>query len=344
MTLRRVRMRWSWSVIIAGALVAASGWGVLFRAATSPASTLTWDRVKAGRVTQELALAGVLNNEDAATLGPPVAGSKLVRVLVDAGDVVEKGAILAEYDSFRIRTEVERRRIALARARTNLLKRRGAERSDPLELELAELDVRAASVELHDAEASRDQLRVRAPFAGRVVAVGTASNGSGMPNVVLAKGAVPVVDVELDEFEAIQVREGMRAAISAEGIGGTFDGEVIRPPALRRLRASGGVFAATLAFHDPPPSGLRAGMTVIARIAVADAAAATLVPRRALFQLNGHTVVLTRRRSVVTTVPIVPGVKGSQAVEVKGALAVGDLVAVGPETELRSAAIADKRP
>jgi multidrug efflux pump subunit AcrA (membrane-fusion protein) len=71
-------------------------------------------RVFAGPITQELLLAGIVTYREAVTLGPPGVGLRVGRVPVNVGAQVEAGTELIEFEQGRARTDIARKRTALA--------------------------------------------------------------------------------------------------------------------------------------------------------------------------------------------------------------------------------------
>jgi hypothetical protein len=293
-------------------------------------------RAEPAHLERVLVFAGLLNYEEVVTLGPPVPGARLRRVFVEEGASVRAGARLLEFELGRLAADVERRRMAVRRAELTLQKRTTGQ-SDAIDVELAELDGRTAALELREALTAQSQLLIQAPYDGRVVQILRSNSGTSQPGVVVARGDGPVVDVELDEYEALDLRPNQAARVDVHGLRRTLQAQVAGTPKLRRLRAGGGVFSVVLRFMEPP-AVLMAGMTATVSIVVATTDAAVVVPRRAIFTLDDKPHVLLKGPNGHQAVPVVLGVVTDDRAEIKQGVSSGSEVATGPEAELANAA------
>lgn len=221
---------------------------------------------------------------------------RLVRVLVEEGQLVKKGALLAELESEELRAS-----LAEARARVNEsqaeirlaqanLKRRGGlveqqilaqndldQANRDLEIGVARLDTARATVARYEAQI--DKTRVLAPIGGVVILRHVDAGETldvGDPVVTLADLGRLRIEAEADEADAAALTPGAPVAITAEGYPGqSWTGRVEEVPdsvTLRRLKPQDPgrptdtrILAVKVAFAEPNP--LKLGTTVELRIA-----------------------------------------------------------------------------
>ncbi len=223
---------------------------------------------------------------------------RLVRMLVEEGQTVTKGALIAELESDELRASLNESRARVAEsqaeirlAEANLKRRRDLaeqkilaphdldQANRDLEIGLARLDTARATVARY--EAQLDKTRVLAPITG-VVILRHADAGetieSGDALVTLADLDRLRIEAEADEADASALAPGTSVAITAEGYPGrSWAGRVEEVPdsvTLRRLKPQDPgrptdtrILAVKVAFAEPNP--LKLGTTVELRIAPA---------------------------------------------------------------------------
>jgi RND family efflux transporter MFP subunit len=225
-------------------------------------------------------------------------GGRLVRVLVEEGDAVRKGDLVAEIDSDELRAslgeararvseaEAEARLAAANRARRESLAAQQILSSHDLDearrdVETAEARVKTARATVARYEAQIRQTRVTAPIAGTVIlrhVQGGETVESGKRVVTLADLRRLRIEAEADEADAAAVAMGALTTITADGFPGrSWKGRVEEIPdsvTLRRLKPQDParatdtrVLAVKVAFAEPTP--LKLGTTVELRIAAA---------------------------------------------------------------------------
>lgn len=222
-------------------------------------------------------------------------GGRLTRVLVEEGQAVAKGALLAEIESDELRAALDEARSRVAEAHAELkLADVNRERRERLvreqivavhDLDQAnrDLDIARARLETATAEVARYEAQIRksrilAPIAGTVIArqvdagetVETGDHAFTMANLGKLR-----IEAEADEADAGALVVGAPVAITSEGYEGqSWKGsieEIADAVTLRKLKAQDPsrptdtrILAVKIAFAEPAP--LKLGTTVELRI------------------------------------------------------------------------------
>jgi HlyD family secretion protein len=220
---------------------------------------------------------------------------RLVRVLVEEGQAVAKGELLAELESEELRASLEEARTHVTEleaevrlAELNLKRRQDLADQQILaahDLDQAKRDIETARARAETAratvsryEAQIRKTRVLAPIAGTVVArhaQGGETIESGARIVTLADLKRLRIEGEADEADAGALAVGATVAITSDGFPGqSWKGRVEEIPdsvTLRRLKPQDPgrptdtrILAIKVAFLEPTP--LRLGTTVELRI------------------------------------------------------------------------------
>ena len=249
-----------------------------------------------------LAASGEVAPWQEAIIGAEVSGIRLENVLVNVGDAVKKGQLLAHFSEDTLRVDLARLEAAVAEATANLEKARAdAARADRLEVSGAlaqqaiqsyRTQVQVAQAQLTSAKAQRDAQLLMLRNA-RVVAPDDGVISSRSATV----GAVNTVGTEL--FRLVRGnRLEWRAEVSAESLARltpgisatlqTLDGSQVNGT-LRQLSPT--VDPATrngIAYVDlPGDSGLAGGMYVTGRFML-PAREALVVPESAIVLRDGN--------------------------------------------------------
>jgi HlyD family secretion protein len=166
--------------------------------------------------------------------GPSETGAVVRELLVDEGDRVEKGQVVALLDRVELyEARVERARAELAYASAELARRlilhEGKHISDS-EMEDWELRVRVAKADLRLARADLDLARVRAPIDGQVIAVHARDGEKVGPEGILELGRTDEMYAiaEVYETDVGKVRLGQRATIASPALPEPLHGTVDR--------------------------------------------------------------------------------------------------------------------
>ncbi|MBX6373352.1 MAG: efflux RND transporter periplasmic adaptor subunit [Acetobacteraceae bacterium] len=269
-----------------------------------------------------------------AKVGPATRG-RVVAVLVEEGERVAPGQIMARLDDRETRARVEEAEVRARQAADELARVRPLVASGAVsraEADRRESEARAARA-VADAAARRlDDYLVRAPDAGvvlrRDVEVGEIVD---TPAALFWVGETrPLrVTAEVDEEDIARVTVGQRALLRADA----FPGQVMEArvaqitPMGDTTRKS---YRVRLALPDDTP--LRIGMTVEANIVLREDPEAVLVPPRALAE-GGRVFVVEKEIAQLRRVQ--PGVQGPRATEIRRGLAAGEAVVLDPPAGLR---------
>lgn len=232
-------------------------------------------------------VSGVVRARQEAALGFAVPG-RVSRMLVNEGDRVAAGQLLAQLEPVEVDAGVAAARAEVTRAEADLARQRDLFAKGwvaKARLDSAEATASAARAALAARGFAQRYARITAPGAGIVMA------RTGEPGQIVAAGT-PVLTVSqaaggfvlrvaLTDAQLVSARPGQLASVTLPGIGG--------PPVAARIIELGGrgdartgTFEAELAL--PAMAGLRSGMLGEARLPATDAGTALAIPASAVFQ------------------------------------------------------------
>lgn len=166
--------------------------------------------------------------------GPSLPAVVITELLVEEGDVLEKGAPIARLDTYkRHRAEVNAMRAKLDGAQKNL------ERSEKLQAgrassaaarDDAETEVRVARAQLAAAQADLDLSEVRAPSAGQVLKVHAREGERVGPDGIIELGRTDEMYAvaEVYETDIGRVSKGQKATITSPALSQPLTGVVER--------------------------------------------------------------------------------------------------------------------
>lgn len=277
--------------------------------ATTPESTL------AAPLEIEAAAARVITTADTVqvvgsflpldrVLAPAEVAGTVAELLVDLGDTVRAGDVVARLEPHRLTLQVEAQRAALAQAKAVLERARAnRERSEELyrkkilqkemldnatsEWRVAEANAEVASKQLSLAEENLSHAVIRSPLNGFVVMRHTAVGQYVTPGQpVMELVAVDPLKLRLDvpERAAGAVREGQVVHIEVESVPGErFTGSVVRVSAVLDSTTR---TLPIICFVPNPETRLKPGMFTHATIQLGERAA-IVVPRAAVDTFAG---------------------------------------------------------
>ena len=190
-----------------------------------------------------------------------------------------------------LRSDVLTARLDVRRAEADLAvlnARRGP--ASITDIALARLKVDAAQARLSSALLAAGPLTVRAPQAGTVTALLT-SIGAHVdpPTPIISMADLGSLEarVDLSEFDIAQVKQGQKASVSVDALGGKSFRGTVRFAALTGTNSSGVVtFPVEVSLSDA--KGLRPGMNVSVRIVVATRHDVLQLPLDAVTQEGGE--------------------------------------------------------
>jgi RND family efflux transporter MFP subunit len=269
-----------------------------------------------------------------ARVGPVLRG-RVVAVLVEEGERVAPGQVMARLDDREARARVDEAEVRAAQAAEDLARVRPLVASGVVsraEFDRRESEARAARAVAEAVARRLDDYLVRAPATGVVL-----RRDAEVGEVVDTTAALfwvgetlPLrVTAEVDEEDIARVAVGQRAVLRADAFPGrVMEAEVAQiTPMGDTTRKS---YRVRLALPEDTP--LRIGMTVEANIVLREDPEAVLVPPRAIAE-GGRVFVV--EQEIARARRVEPGVQGPRAIEIRRGLAAGEAVVLDPSPRLR---------
>ena len=266
-------------------------------------------------------------------------GGEVVSLLVEEGDRVAEGQVLAELDGERLRLEMLSAKANLDQVRSEYarytdLAARGLVSEAMFEGLKYDLEALEATHEL--ARLNFEYSKIRAPIAGvvssREVKLGQSINASGIAfritdtSELLAYLQIP--QGELGKFSA-----GQSATLTVDAMPGTdYSATIVRISPTIDVR--NGTFRAT-AFIDNRSGELAPGMFARFSIAYERHTDALVIPHAALVEEDDRASVYVVADGSVTRRAIEVGIESGGLVEVLGGLAPGEEIVVTGQSSLR---------
>ncbi len=267
------------------------------------------------------------------------AGGEVVSLLVEEGDRVSHGQVLAELDGERLRLEMLSAKASLDQVRSEYerytdLAARGLVSEAMFESMKYDLEALEAAYEL--ARLNYDYSKIRAPIDGvvssRNIKLGQSINVSDVvfritdTNELLAYLQIP--QAELGKFSA-----GQLATLTVDAMPNTkYNAMIARISPTIDMR--NGTFRAT-AFIDNGSGELAPGMFARFSIAYEKHADALVIPREALVEEDDQTSVYVVANGSVSRRTIETGIESGDLVEVVGGLDGDDEIVVTGQSSLR---------
>ncbi len=320
-----------------------------------------------------LVATGYVNSRHKATVAPKVTG-RIAKLLVDEGDRVKEGQLVAELDVAdaaaqlaQVRADIAAARAKVERARADLadaqlkqdreqkLSSSGAGTQAAYEdakarvvtakaaLQSAEADASASQARYQAAAITVDNTKVRAPFDGTVIRklteVGEVSNVGGQGIFLIASLADLQVEADVSESQLAKVRVGTPAEILLDAFPDKrFRGEVreIRQTVDRSKAA----VTVKVRFKDATDGVLPDMAAKVSFLAHAlDDAALKLAPKLvapadAVVERGGRKVVLAVEDGRLHEVPVVTGAPIGAMVEITAGPPSGTRVVRNPSPKL----------
>jgi RND family efflux transporter MFP subunit len=333
-------------------------------APATPVIDVAVARAAVGTVEAALEISGTLAPRTRVGVQPKLPG-RLERVLVDIGDRVTEGQVIATIDRGEVdaqvdaaiaavgvaRASIDSAEAALANAVTELARAKTLFEAGALprqRLDAAETAHRAAAAQrdlaratLAQAEAAVRRARevqrdatLRSPVSGFVVErnYDPGAIPSDRPVVVVADIRELKLEAGVSEMEAGRLKAGMPAIVSVQAKPGeTFRGQLaaIAPEVDQRNRHF------RIEVRVPNADAvLLAGMYASARIVVASADGALVLPREAVVTRDGKRIALKVEGERVSAVPVVEGLSDGRRVQIVSGLNAGDTVLADARRQL----------
>jgi HlyD family secretion protein len=223
--------------------------------------------------------------------------------------------------------EVQAARAALVQAQTQLTLKRSP--AQPQEVALAEEAVRAAGLQVQEAQLELENAVLLAPFDGVVGAIGASAGeqvGGGTAILTLIDPKATRIDVGVDETDVARISSGQPATIGFDALPEKrFRGTVLGVSPSATVQQGVAAYTVSVSIDDADRP-LPVGMTASVAIVVARKENVVLVPNRAIKRLGGGAVVdvLVGEKSEPRQVKT--GLGDEQFTEVVEGVAEGEMV------------------
>ena len=310
-----------------------------------------------GRISESITLTGSLRAKESVDVSPRVAG-RLTQLLVDTGQVVAKGALLATIEDDEIRQQIERsnatlavvdaqitqREAELANARIELDRRiqlveagvLSRNELDTLEmrhtvaksqLELARAQRRQSEAEQRELTIRLGQTQISSPISGiisrRLVATGALVT-SANPIVTVVSVNPMIVDAQASERDIARVRRGLTVNVTIDSLPGeTFTGRIMRISPTLDPQTRNGMLEIEIANRG---GALKGEMFARINLDLGTSHESILIPRDALVYRGDQPGAYTIEEQKAKYLPLQTGLTQGDKVEVLTGLIAGDLV------------------
>ncbi|HPF19153.1 MAG: efflux RND transporter periplasmic adaptor subunit [Bacillota bacterium] len=296
---------------------------------------------------QAVAVNGVISGAQSAEVVSSL-NFEIISILVEEGDLVEKGQVLAVLDGEDLLEEYRKAANALEESRFNyetsqLLYQEGAlSQADYIRAKNAYDNARITAASFDVAE----KTNIRSPISGTVTRVnvnlGRYANDTedNKPMFVVEDLTRMKMDVKISEYDIGKIKEGQAVTITADVLGNnSVQGTVSRisPTGEQKDASSKEMVIPVQIDVNQDESGLIAGVTAKARILIERREQAMTVPIDAVLEdpETGESYVLTLQDTFIKRVAFTPGIEGDFYLEVaSGDLSEGDLVVLSPTFDL----------
>lgn len=324
------------------------------------ATQVQTDRVSTGKINEKIALTGTLKPKQQVDVNPQMAG-RITQILVDTGQPVARGALLAVIEDDQIKQQVERagaaisvdeasitqREAELSNARAELERKRKLVEEGLLsriELDTLETRVRVTQSQLELARAQRrqsqadqrelnirqGQTRIYSPIAGvvarRQVDIG-AMGSSNSPIVTVVSISPMIIEAQVPERDIARIRRGSTVKVTVDSLPDqNFTGRVMRIAPLLDPQTRNGLVEIEIPNRN---SMLKGEMFARIELDLGSSRETTLLPRDALVYRGEQPGVYTIENDAAKFLAVETGLTQEDKVEVLSGLKAGDTVITG---------------
>jgi HlyD family secretion protein len=272
--------------------------GVILSRGTSPQSTPTTVNVTRGDIVKTVLVDGNLEMPNKAYLSFGVTGT-VTEVLVDKGNNVTKGQVLARLDAQSLNSSVEvaelqvkiaEAQVRAARAQYEKVQDLPGVDEDAAEAnwETAKFNLKIAKLNLDSAKRNLEKAVIVAPFDG-VAADITIIEGEDISAATLATPAITVVDTSeiemrgfIDEIDVAMVKVGQAANITLDALPDEeINGRVTFISLVSTVRAGVVSYETTITLENPV-AGLKDNMSATAKVTIERHDDVLLIPDKAI--------------------------------------------------------------
>jgi RND family efflux transporter MFP subunit len=320
-------------------------------ASAKPSLTVTATQVGSGQMATKLVANGSVAAWQEATIGSQSSGLRITELMVNVGDVVKRGQVLASFDSEAVRADVAQAKAALAEAEATALdatanadRARGLQASGAISKQqigqyltveqTAKARVAAAKASLDVQQLRLKYTQVVAPDAGvisaRMAAVG-AVLGNGAEMFRMIRQARLEWRAEVTSADLSKLVAGMSATVIAPN-GEQTQGKVrMVAPTVDTTNRVGLVYVDLILPKDKTAAAFKPGMFARGEFLLGNSQAIT-IPQQAVVVRDGFSYVFKLNPDQrVTQVKIQTGrrmqVNGSEQIEVLSGIHAGTQIA-----------------
>lgn len=296
------------------------------------------EAVRVGQVVERVESVGTVRAREAVTITSKVAGI-VEQIRFAEGQRVEAGETLVQLDAAALRAELDQARALLDDARNQLVRARQLQPGATIaaqRLETLEALARQAQGRVRQAEARLAELRVNAPFSGRV-GLRQVSPGAliqpGTAITTLDDTARVRVEFSVPEVHLARIRVGSGVTARSAAYGERrFEGEVAVidtriDPATRSIRV--------ISEFDNADEALRPGLFLTVELVLEERARALLIAEEAIDPVGERTFVYVVRDGRARRQEVKLGLRLPGEVEVREGLNAGEPVVVRGIQRLR---------
>ncbi len=313
--------------------------------------------VSSGKISEKIALTGSLKAKEQVDVMPKI-GGRITKLLVDVGQVVARGALVATIEDDEIQQQLERSKASLAvvdasiaqrdaelnNAKSDFERRRKLvdegllprseldtletrQRVAQSQLELARAQRRQSEAEQRELTIRQSQTRVYSPINGivakRQLDLG-AMAGANTPIVTIVSSNPMVIEAKTAESDIARIRRGAVVNVTIDSLPGQkFTGRILRiAPQLDPQTRNG-----LVEIEIPNRNGaLKGEMFARAELNLGSERMTTLLPRDALVYRGEQPGVYVIEKDAAKFLPLETGLTQDDKVEVVNGLKVGDVV------------------
>ena len=256
---------------------------------------------------------GLVTPVDQVLVVPMVQGQQVAELLVDVGDTVSAGQVLARLSSSAFSLQKTELQQALMAAQTA--------NDAALIADLTE-KLQTATASLARAELTIAQTDVKSPVSGAVTGrnaqLGAMPSG---PMFTIVRDGLLELRADISESDLIKLQVGQKAELTIVGASAPLMGTVrLVEPTIDPVTRLGRI---RISFDDS--AAVRAGMVVEAAVLVAQRQT-TAVPVTAVGAFEGKPTVMAVKDGVAGRVPVATGIRMGGWIEITDGLSLGDVV------------------
>jgi RND family efflux transporter MFP subunit len=313
--------------------------------------------VSSGKISEKILLTGALKAKEQVDVNPKMQG-RLLRVTVDVGQAVARGALIAVLEDDEITQQIERSKASLAVVDASIAQREAELNNAKVELErrrklieegvlargdldaletrfrIAQSQLELTRAQRRQSEAEQRELNIRqsytrvyAPLSGivarRQLDVGAMAS-TGTPIITIVSVNPMVIEAKAAERDIARIRRGSPVAVTIDSLPGQkFAGRIMRISPLLDAQTRNG----SVEIEIPNRGGaLKSEMFARAELALGSQRESTLLPRDALVYRGEQPGVYTIENDAAKFKAVETGLTQEDKVEVVNGLKVGDVV------------------